>query len=165
MTTNRKYASVGIEKLSCHFSASHLIKTPDIVEAIHGHNYYVELEIVGKIGSDDLIYDFIYLEELLKKITSEWDHFLLLPQHNEEIKLEEKGENIEITYGDRFYSIPENEVKLLNCKNTSTEILARMIGEKFSSSLNDNKEHRNISAIKVIVWETPHYFASYNLHL
>jgi len=165
LTTNRRYASVGIEKLSCHFSASHIIKTPDIVEGIHGHNYYVELEIFGKIGNDDLVYDFIYLEELLKQITSEWDHFLLLPQHNKEIIFKEKGENLEITYGDRFYSIPVNEVKLLNCKNTSTEILAKMIGEKFSFALNDNKTQEIISAIKVIVWETPHYFASYILHL
>ncbi len=76
------------------------------MEGIHGHNYYVELEVFGKIGKDDLIYDFIYLEEILEKITSEWDHFLLLPKHNEVIIYEEKGDNLEIKYHDRFYSIP-----------------------------------------------------------
>ena len=165
MTTHKKHASVGIEKLSCHFSASHLINTSDIVEGIHGHNYYVELEIFGKIGSNDLVYDFIYLEGLLKRITSEWDHFVLLPQHNEEIKYKKKGENFEIAYGDRFYSIPVAEVKLLNCSNTSTEIFAKMIGENFSKELNNHEAKENISAIKIIVWETPHYFASYTLHL
>ncbi len=165
MATPSNCASVGIEKFSCHFSASHLIKTPDIVEGIHGHNYHVELEIFGKIGSDDLVYDFIYLEGLLKKITSEWDHFVLLPQYNEEINYKTEGENLEITYGDRFYSIPANEIKLLNCKNTSTEVFAKLIGEKLASLINDNKKQEFISAIKVIVWETPHYFASYTLHL
>ena len=142
-----------------------MIKTSDIVEGIHGHNYYVELEIFGKIGSNDLIYDFIYLEGLLKRITSEWDHFLLLPQHNEDIKYKERGENLEITYGDRFYSIPATEVKFLNCKNTSTEIFAKMIGENFFKALNNHKAQENFTAIKIIVWETPHYFASYTLHL
>lgn len=165
MTSQRKCASVGVEKFSCHFSASHIIKTADIVEGIHGHNFQVEIEIFGKIGSDDLVYDFIYLDRLLKKITSEWDHFLLLPQHNEEINYKEKGENLEITYGDRFYSIPVTEIKLLNCKNTSAEIIAKLIGEKFSLALKDNKTQEIISTIKVIVWETPHYFASYSLHL
>ena len=165
MATQRKHSSVRIGKFSCHFSASHLILTADIVEGIHGHNYYVELEVFGKIGKDDLIYDFIYLEKVLKKITSEWDHFLLLPKHNEVIIYEEKGDNLEIKYHDRFYSIPLTEVKLLNCKNTSAEIFAKLIAKKFSSELNDNKTKDVISAITVIIWETPHYSASYNLYL
>jgi 6-pyruvoyltetrahydropterin/6-carboxytetrahydropterin synthase len=165
LTTQRKHASVGIGKLSCHFSASHLILTSDIVEGIHGHNYYVELEVFGKIGKDDLIYDFIYLEEILKKIASEWDHFLLLPKHNEGIIYEEKGDNLEIKYHDRFYSIPRTEVKLLECKNTSAEIFAKIIAEKYSSALSENKTKDVLSAITVILWETPQYYASYNLYL
>ena len=165
MTKKQNYSSVGIDKLSCHFSASHLILTPDIVEGIHGHNYYVELELIGNIGKDDLLYDFIELEGLMKNIISEWDHFLLLPQNNEEITFKEKGENLIFTYGDRFYSIPKAEVKLLDCNNTSTETLAKIISEKISLALSNNVSKADIAAIKVIIWETPHYYASYTLHL
>ena len=165
MTIHKNRTSVGIGKFSCHFSASHIILTSEIVEGIHGHNYYVELELLGDIGRDDLLYDFIFMDGLLEKIVSEWDHFLLLPKNNEGITYKEKSDNLEFAYQDRLYSIPLTDVKLLDCRNTSAETLARLISQKISSHLPEDETKDAISTIKITVWETPHYYATYCLYL
>jgi 6-pyruvoyl-tetrahydropterin synthase len=157
--------SIKIHKISSHFSASHTVLTENLVEGIHGHNYYVEVELYGKLDKENMLFNFCSLDEILKNLISEWDHYTLLPRHNNNIQLTEKGANIEISYGDRFYSLPRQEVKILDCKNITTEILGNLLAQKIQSFLSQEEKSDNITKIKAVIWETPQYAASHTIHL
>ena len=157
--------SIKIHKIASHFSASHTVLTENLVEGIHGHNYYVEVELYGKLDKENMLFNFCSLDEILKKLISEWDHYTLLPRRNNNIKLTEKGPNIEISYGDRFYSLPREEVKILDCNNITTEILGNLLAQKIQSFLSQEEKSDNITKIKTVIWETPQYAASHTIHL
>lgn len=58
------------------FAASHfLTKYHGKCENLHGHNYKVEVTVFGELGEDDLVYDFVKINELVKeKVISNLDH-------------------------------------------------------------------------------------------
>ena len=158
-------SSIGLYRSNHHFSASHFIFTDEFCESIHGHNYYVELELSGNLGQDGLIYNYLVVEEILKKILQEWDHYLLLPNENKGVKIDKKRKNFEIYYDNRFYSIPADEVRFLNCSNVTTENLAKIFAEKLKNGMADQRMVNNLISINIKFWETPTYFASYTIQL
>ena len=58
------------------FAASHfLTKYHGKCENLHGHNYKLEVTVVGEMGEDDLVYDFVELKDIVKaKIINQLDH-------------------------------------------------------------------------------------------
>lgn len=58
------------------FSASHfLTKYHGKCENLHGHNYKLEVTVIGEMRPDDLVYDFVDLKNVVKKkIIDELDH-------------------------------------------------------------------------------------------
>jgi 6-pyruvoyl-tetrahydropterin synthase len=155
--------SVAIDRVSAHFSASHVLFSNYYEEGLHGHNYYVEIEIEGTADTDDLIIDFIFLEKLLSQALSGWDHYVLLPSKNKKMKIRETKDNIEIKYGNRFYSLPKNEIKFLRCTNVTTEVLAKLLGEKMKTLLSQEEFWKRIQGIKITIHETSVYRASYTI--
>lgn len=155
--------SVAIDKVSAHFSAAHTLKTSQYEEGLHGHNYQVEIEIGGEMDTDDLVVDFVYLEDLLHQILSEWDHYVLLPLKNEYMTLTETDTNVEIKYGNRFYSIPKKEIKRLNCVNVTAEALSCLLGEKIRTRFKKENFWERIQTIKITIWETSCYRATYTI--
>ena len=162
---NQKHfsSSVAIDKISAHFSASHALVSDHHKEGLHGHNYLVEIEIEGSINIDDIVVDFIFLEKLLSQALSRWDHYTLIPSKNKHMIIRENKNNLEIEYGNRFYSIPKTEIKLLNCTNVTTEALARLLGKKIRNRLKKEAFWKRIRVIKITIWETSYYRASYTI--
>ncbi len=158
-------SSIGLHKFSNHFSASHLLLTEDFSEGLHGHNYYVEVELFGETNSDGLIYDFLRLDEIIREILSQWDHYTLIPSQNENINITEVGGNLEIRARKRFYSIPRSEVKLLECQNVTAEYLARSVALQLKEKLLSLKSTKGITELRVDLWETPLYHASFSSQL
>ncbi|MHA2246508.1 MAG: 6-pyruvoyl trahydropterin synthase family protein [Candidatus Hodarchaeales archaeon] len=156
-------SSVAIDRISEHFSASHAIISSHYKEGLHGHNYLVGIEIEGSIDIDDMVVDFIFLKDILSQALSDWDHYVLIPSKNKHIKIRENEGNLEIEYGNRFYSIPQTEIKLLNCRNVTAETLARLLGEKIQILLRRETFWEKIQAIKITVWETTYYRATYTI--
>lgn len=58
------------------FAASHfLTKYHGKCENLHGHNYKLEVTVVGELNEDDLVLDFVILKKIVKeKIINELDH-------------------------------------------------------------------------------------------
>ncbi len=161
MRKNSNYStSVAIDKIAAHFSASHALISCGIEEGLHGHNYHVAIELEGKTDTNEIMIDFVYLEKLLNSILSEWDHYVLLPSNNSNIKMVEHENNLDIEYGVRFYSIPKNEVRLLECSNVTTEALARILGEKIQAKLKLEQFWPRIEKFNITVWETSCYRAT-----
>ena len=159
------FLSIAIDKTSCEFSASHAVISKGFVEGIHGHNYLAEVEIRGTVDSDEIIIDFIFLDKLLQTLTSEWDHYVLLPNQNPHLKIKKNGENLELQYGERLYSIPEAEIKFLPCANVTTEALARVLGENIKTELKKENFWSRLKVIKTTIWETSSYNATYTIDL
>ncbi|PWI49677.1 hypothetical protein CEE45_00685 [Candidatus Heimdallarchaeota archaeon B3_Heim] len=157
--------SIGLHKFSHHFSASHLLLTEDFSEGLHGHNYYVEIELFGNINDNGLVLNFLSLDESLSNIISTWDHYTLLPSMNKDLQIKENGNNFDIQFGSRFYSLPQDEVKLFECKNVTAEFLAKTVAISMKEFLQSLNNECNIEEVKVNVWETPLYFASYSIQL
>ncbi|MHA1228668.1 MAG: 6-carboxytetrahydropterin synthase [Candidatus Hodarchaeales archaeon] len=152
-----------LEKTSTHFSSAHLVIDPSYSEGIHGHNYFVEISVRGKIGRFGMIVNFLKLDEIVQKISKEWDHFLLLPKNNQHLNLVEKKDNLEFTVDTQYYSVPKKEVILLDCTNVTTEELSRLFSLRLYKELEDDHVKNNIDLITVTIWETPFYSASYTI--
>lgn len=157
---NHHSISVAIDKIAAHFSASHALISDDIEEGLHGHNYQVGIEIEGKPDSDDIIIDFLYLDKMLNNLLSEWDHYVLLPLNNPNMEINVREKNLDIEYGIRFYSIPNDEVKVLDCTNVTTEALTRLLGEKVQNQLKEKEFWQRIERINITIWETSCYRAT-----
>lgn len=157
---NYNSISVAIDKIAAHFSASHALISDDIEEGLHGHNYQVGIEIEGKPDSDEIIIDFVYLDKMLNNLLSEWDHYVLLPSNNPNMEINIRENNLDIEYGIRFYSIPNEEVKVLDCTNVTTEALTRLLGEKVQNQLKKKEFWQRIERINITIWETSCYRAT-----
>jgi 6-pyruvoyltetrahydropterin/6-carboxytetrahydropterin synthase len=157
--------SIILHKYSTHFSANHALIAEGLIEGLHGHNYYVEIEFFGKVNSNGIVFDFLSLDKTVKSFVLEWDHYTLLPRRNKHSKYNKNGDNTEIKYGDRFYSIPTNEIKFLECGNITTETLARLFAEKIRVFLEQDGKTGDIQIIKIVIWETPTYSASHTICL
>ncbi len=165
MRSESDKSSIGIHKFSNHFSASHLLITKDFSEGLHGHNYYVEIKLSGKINESGLIINFLAIDKIITDILSEWDHYTLLPKMNNILKIQESGNNVDLEAGDQFYSIPKDEVVLLECENVTAEYLAKFVAFQVKKALQSIHEEHGIQRISVILWETPTYYATYSTQL
>lgn len=152
--------SVAIDKIAAHFSASHALISDDLEEGLHGHNYQVGIEIEGKTDTNEIIIDFLFLEKLMNNLLAEWDHYVLIPAKNPNMKIIFQEHNIDIEYGVRFYSIPKGEVRVLDCSNVTTEALARILGEKIQEELKQEEFWQRINMINITIWETSCYRAT-----
>ncbi|MFX0171020.1 MAG: 6-pyruvoyl tetrahydropterin synthase family protein [Candidatus Hodarchaeota archaeon] len=155
--------SIAIDRVSNHFSASHALISNRYCEGLHGHNYFVDVEIEGIKDRDEILIDFIFLDNLLKEITSKFDHYVLIPSQNNLLKITRSSDNLELRYGDRYYSIPEKEIKLLECTNITAESLAGLLGEELYKHLKEKEFWSRINQIRLSVWETEYYKATYTI--
>src|SRR5215210_2797222 len=82
---------VHIAKAEHVFSAAHFISFADHCERLHGHNYHVTAEIAGPLDQNHLVIDFLQVRAKLLEITTELDHYVLLPTQHSQIRVEENG--------------------------------------------------------------------------
>ena len=127
---------VRVAKEDMVFSAGHFITfNSDVCERLHGHNYRVAAEVHGPLDENHYVVDFIALRDILKEITLELDHHMLLPTEHPQIKVEADETRVEVTFQDRRWVFPRDDCVLLPLANTTTELLARHIGRKLSDRL------------------------------
>lgn len=155
------FSTISLTKASSHFNASHLVLTQNYEEGIHGHNYHVEVEVRGVIDETGMVIDFIHLDRLVHNIIGSWDHYTLLPNKNPNVRISENGPNLDLSFGSRSYSIPRNEIKLLDCNNVTAEHLTRLIALKLCDEF---KKYHIIAVERIIVriWETAIYQATFS---
>jgi 6-pyruvoyltetrahydropterin/6-carboxytetrahydropterin synthase len=118
------------------FSAAHFITyNRNICERLHGHNYRVAAEVYGPLDENQYVVDFIALRDALRAITSELDHHMLLPTQHPLIHVNANDESVEVTFEDRRWVFPRADCILLPIANTTTELLARYIGEHLLAAI------------------------------
>jgi 6-pyruvoyltetrahydropterin/6-carboxytetrahydropterin synthase len=120
------------------FSAAHFITyNGNICERLHGHNYRVAADVFGPLDGNRYVIDFIALRDALRAICLELDHHMLLPTQHPLIRVASTDESVEVTFEDRRWVFPRADCILLPMANTTTELLAKHIGQRLLSALAD----------------------------
>ena len=69
------------------FSSAHVIPGHESCGFIHGHSYFVDVEIEGERAGDfEFVVDFKDVKSYTKAICDELDHRLLIPVYNDLIE-------------------------------------------------------------------------------
>jgi len=128
----RESYTLVLAKEDFKFSCAHFtLFGPRRAELLHGHNYQVALELTGHaLDAYDLLIDFPSVKKSIRRSCARLDSLTLIPTESAHLGIEEDGESVTVTFGDRSYRLPKADVLLLPLVNTSIEALARMLWQE-----------------------------------
>tara|TARA_R110002072_G_scaffold64203_9_gene160014 strand:+ start:59668 stop:60165 length:498 start_codon:yes stop_codon:yes gene_type:complete len=163
MTVPTQFA-VKVYKQYFNFAASHFLIFKDGTrEPLHGHNYRVMLKGEGQELDGDMLFDFLDIKPIVRKVCDSLDHKLLLPSENISLKIHDKEKNWEIVPPcGSYFSLPKDDCLILPIENTSAERLAIYIAHQVKEIV---KRDFNFSfkTLEIEVEETPGQSAVYTL--
>ncbi|NVM01975.1 MAG: 6-carboxytetrahydropterin synthase [Candidatus Helarchaeota archaeon] len=124
-----------------NFSAAHFLIEHDKCSRIHGHNYYVQIEILGNLDKNSMIIDFLEVKKIIQESIQHLDHKLILPMKNPAIHVNENGNNLDIKIEktEKFYSIPKEDIAQIPIDATTAECIAQYIYSILKEKLSVNK--------------------------
>ncbi len=134
------------------FSSAHFtLFTPTAAEHLHGHNYQVQVELIGReLDGEGLLVGFAEVKSAIRELCRQLDSRMLIPAASPHLEIEETGGDVAVRFRDRFYSFPAADVVLLPLVNTSIELLARHLWRQLSPGLAGAR----VEALAVNVSET-----------
>jgi len=136
--TVRKHFQVSVSKDNHVFAAAHFITFPGHrCETLHGHNYRTRVMVEGGLDPEaHFVLDFAELKHLMKRLTDEIDHKVLLPLQSTKVQVREEGENVAVAVnGKPRYVFPKGDCALLPVPNTTVEMLAQYLAGRVRSEL------------------------------
>src|SRR2546427_10770241 len=91
----RSEFKVAVTKDNLVFASAHFITFPGHrCETLHGHNYRTRVAVEGGLDPEaHYVFDFSELKSLMKRLTEEIDHRVLLPTQNPKIAVAERGDS------------------------------------------------------------------------
>jgi len=134
----RKEFRVAVAKDNQVFAAAHFITFPGHrCERLHGHNYRTRVVVEGGLDPEaHYVLDFSELKHLMKRLTDEIDHKVLLPLQNPKIQVREEGESVNVAVAGRpRYVFPRIDCALLPVPNTTVEMLAQYLAGRVCKEL------------------------------
>lgn len=148
--------SIRVYKQYFNFAASHFMLFKDgSREPLHGHNYRVQVKGNAPELDDDMVFDFLNIKPIVRKICDSLDHKLLIPKLNAGLVIEDREKNYQIiTRDESLFSLPKTDVLLLPIENTSAERIAMYIGEEIKKEV-FNLYQFTFSELEIEVEETP----------
>src|SRR4030042_2996828 len=130
------------------FSATHIIPGHSKCGRLHGHDYAINASIVGEIGPDGVIMDFISVKEFLRDVADELDHRVLIPIKDKRVQVGE--DYVEYKLGERELRLPKSGCILLEIEVASAETLANFVLQRM---LDKVKFPKNVTRIEIGVDE------------
>lgn len=161
--TPRSEFRVSVTKDYLVFASAHFITLPGHrCEPLHGHNYRTRVAIEGGLDPEaHFVLDFVALKHLMKRLTDEIDHKVLLPLESDIVKVSKQGESVAVAVDGRpRYLFPAEECVLLPVPNTTVEMLARYLASRIKAEL-DRAAAVRLSIIEVEVEENFGQSATY----
>ncbi len=142
--------SIRVTKDYLVFCAAHFISYEKTrCERVHGHNYRVTAEVTAPLDENYLVLDFIEFKRILREITDELDHHVILPLNNPILKVEQTEDEVTVRYQDKKrWVFPREDCMLLDIHNTTAEELAWWVCERVLTEL---KEGGYVSPDKIAV--------------
>src|SRR3989440_4743271 len=126
----RKAFKVAVTKDNLVFASAHFITFPGHrCERLHGHNYRTRVVVEGGLDPEaHYVLDFAELKHLMKRLTDEIDHKVLLPLQNPKIQVREEGDSVAVAGAGRpRYVFSPGDCALLPIPNTTVEMLAQYL--------------------------------------
>ena len=137
------------------FSASHFLKEPLKCSHLHGHNYYISVELSSALDENFFVVDFIDLKKKVKSVIKSLDHYILIPKNSKNILIKEVEDTVEImTNTNKRYVFPKSDVTFLPLQATTSELLAQYLHGEIKKIYPDK-------LVKVILEESKSTMAIY----
>jgi 6-pyruvoyltetrahydropterin/6-carboxytetrahydropterin synthase len=136
--TARKTFKVAVTKDSLVFASAHFITFPGHrCETLHGHNYRTRVVVEGGLEPEaHYVVDFSELKRLMKQLTDEIDHKVLLPLENPKLRIREEGDSVTVAVQEKpMYVFPRIDCALLPIPNTTVEMLAQYLAGRVRREL------------------------------
>jgi 6-pyruvoyltetrahydropterin/6-carboxytetrahydropterin synthase len=106
------------------------------------------------------VFDFIALKNLMRELTDELDHYMLVPTRSRLIAVEEMGTAVRLRFREKEWIFPREDCVLLPIENTTAELLATYLAGRLREEL--RKRHRfEPDAIRMEVEESFGQIARY----
>ncbi len=134
----RKLFTVAVTKDNHVFASAHFITFPGHrCETLHGHNYRTRVLVEGGLDPEaHYVVDFSELKQLMKRLTDELDHKVLLPIQNPKLQVREEGDSVAVAVNGRpRYIFPKIDCALLPIPNTTVEMLAQYLAGRVCREL------------------------------
>jgi 6-pyruvoyltetrahydropterin/6-carboxytetrahydropterin synthase len=155
--------TVRVSKDYLVFCCAHFITYDgNTCERLHGHNYRATAEVEGPLDENQYVFDFIALKNLMRRITDELDHHVLLPTTSKLIRVEANDRQVIVCFGTREWVFPREDCVLLPISNTTAELLARWIAERLTEALVRERKFRP-TRVRIEVEESFGQLATYEL--
>jgi 6-pyruvoyltetrahydropterin/6-carboxytetrahydropterin synthase len=137
MATSGRFR-VAVTKEDLVFAAAHFITLAGHrCEALHGHNYRVGVTLEGALDTDSwFVVDFAAVKRVMRQLTSELDHRVLLPLENPKLAVTTGAGSVRVAYdGEPRYVFPVKDCMLLPIPNTTVEMLAQYLTARLRHEL------------------------------
>lgn len=154
---------VAVTKDNHVFAAAHFITFPGHrCETLHGHNYRTRVVVEGALNPEaHYVLDFGELKDVMKRLTDELDHKVLLPLENPKVQVREAGDTVSVAVaGKPRYVFPRGDCALLPLPNTTVEMLAQYLAGRVREALLRSGE-AGLKAVEVEVEENFGQSATY----
>lgn len=151
----RRQFKVTVTKEDLVFAAAHFITLPGHrCETLHGHNYRAGVEVEGDLEPDGwYVLDFTVLKRVLRGLTAELDHRVLLPTDNPKLTVTATDDRVTVAFdGAVRYVFPREDCVLLPIPNTTVEMLAQYLAGRVRDEL-DRAGVRHVEALALEVEE------------
>jgi 6-pyruvoyltetrahydropterin/6-carboxytetrahydropterin synthase len=129
---------VTVTKEDLVFSSAHFITLAGHrCEALHGHNYRAGAVVEGGLEPENwFVLDFIALKRVMKRLTDEMDHRVILPRDNPKLTIAVDAETVRVAYDGRpRYVFPSRDCVILPIPNTTVEMLAQYLAGRVRTEL------------------------------
>ena len=146
------------------FSSAHIIPGHESCGFIHGHSYFVDVEIEGeRAGEFEFVVDFKDVKSCAKAICDELDHRLLIPVYNKLVEFNDFDKNKDSIFDlkkqktvffkvdGKSYAIPSFDCIFLPLPYTSAEELSKFFAETLAKKLSETYD--NLESVAVCVNE------------
>lgn len=151
---------VAVTKEDLVFAAAHFITfAGHRCETLHGHNYRASVVVEGGIDAESwFVLDFSALKKLMRRLTAELDHRVLLPRDNPKLAISTDAESVRVVFdGQPRYVFPARDCVILPIPNTTVEMLAQYLTGRVRAELGV----AHVKAIEIGVEENFGQSASY----
>ena len=128
--------SVKVTHPTMSFSSAHFVISGGECEALHGHNYSVEVTIKGVIDESGMVVDFREVKREVAKVCKILDHKVLLPGVSPSIQVEEDGGSVFVSVEGKKYQFPLVDCVILPIRSTTAEHLAQYLSSQMEFSNN-----------------------------
>lgn len=158
---------VSVSKDDLVFSSAHFITyAGHRCEGLHGHNYRARVAVDGELDpADKLVFDFLELKRIMRRLCGEIDHLVLLPLESARIRVVEDGEVVRVAVDDKpRYVFPRRDCALLPVPNTTVEMLAELLATRLRGELSAMGAH-GLTLIEMEIEENFGQSATFRMRL